>query len=59
MTELIVIILSVMVFITLIIVKVPLMHWYYRFRKEIWHRWLIWKIEKSMAKNNMKKEKPF
>ena len=56
MTELGVIVISVLFFITLIVVKVPFMHWYYRFRKQIWHRWLIWKIERKLAKTSIEKE---
>jgi hypothetical protein len=57
MTGLIVIILSVFVLISLIIVKAPLMYWYYRLRKEMWHHWFIWKIERKLAKTSIEKEK--
>jgi len=57
MTYLVLILLSAMVLIALLIVKVPLMLWYRRFRRWIWHRWIIWKIERNLQKTSIETEK--
>ena len=55
----VVILTSVMVLIALIIVKVPLMHYYKKFRREIWHRWIIWKIDRNLHKTSLDNKRPF
>ena len=55
----VVILASVLVSIAIINVKVPLVHYYKKFRREIWHRWIIWKIERDLPKTSIDKERSF
>ena len=40
-----------MILIALVIVKLPLSFWYRRFKMQIWHKFMIWKIERQLQKN--------
>ena len=53
MIDLIIFLLSAMFFVTLVVAKVPLMFWYRKFRQKLWHRRLMWKIERNLAKNSI------
>ena len=45
-----IILFSAIALVTLLIVKLPLMLWYRRFKMMIWHHFIIWKIEQRMQK---------
>jgi hypothetical protein len=57
MTHLVFIPLSFIVFMILIIDKIPLLYWYKRLRIEIWHRWIIWKVERNLNNGSIESEK--
>ncbi|MFC1488117.1 hypothetical protein ACFLRN_10585, partial [Thermoproteota archaeon] len=57
MTNLGIILISTMFFIALLIVKRPLIQWYKGFRRWIWHRRLIWKIERNLTKTSIDPDK--
>jgi len=52
------ILLSSIVLVALFIIKAPYLFWYRRFRHWIWHRWIIWKIERNLAKTSVGTKKP-
>jgi hypothetical protein len=57
MGYLLVILLSAMIFTALLIVKAPLMLGYLRFRRWVWHRCIIWKIERNVTKISIQTKK--
>ena len=57
MSYLVIIFISTMVLIALLIAKRPIMQWYKGFRRWIWHRRLIWKIERKLTKTSIDPDK--
>jgi len=49
---LIILLFSIALF-ALLKIRVPLMIWYTRLRRWIWHRWIIWKIERKLPKTSI------
>ena len=58
MTYVVFVLLSCIVLLALFIIKAPYFLLYRKFRRWIWHRWIIWKIERNMAKTSIETKKP-
>ena len=52
MVNALIILFSVLILAALVIVKLPLMFWYKRFKMQIWHQFIIWKIERKLQKSS-------
>ena len=52
MVNALIILFSVLILVALVIVKLPLMFWYKRFKMRIWHQFMIWKIERKLQKSS-------
>jgi len=48
-----IILFSTMVLVALVVIKLPLMMWYRRFKMRIWHWFIILKIERKMQKKKL------
>ena len=57
MLDPLIVLLSAIALFSLLMIKSPLIIWYSRFRRWIWHRWIIWKIERNLQKTSIETEK--
>ena len=57
MSEPIMFFLGFLVIVSLLVFRTPILYSVRKLRREFWHHWFIWKIERKLAKTSVEKEK--